>query len=191
MADGLSPEHALLLGRIESHAFDLPGATQLFESRLAAENGWTIRFARRAIVEYWRFAFLYAATGRPVAPSDVVDQVWHLHLLYTRNYWDGFCGTVLGRPLHHEPAAGADGEQAKLGDWYADTLDRYRRCFGDPPADIWPDPRALAGRPKPRHVRVDVGSAVILSRRGLHTLMAVLAAILGTGLAALVWAARG
>ena len=191
MADRLRPDHARLLERIESHAFDVPGTTQPFEVRLASENGWTIGFARRAIAEYRRFAFLYAATGQPVAPSDAVDQVWHLHLLYTRNYWDGFCGSVLGRPLHHEPAAGVDDEQAKLGDWYADTLNRYGRHFGDPPADIWPDPQALARRPKPRHVRVDVGSAVVLSRRGLYTLTGVGAAAAGAALAALVWTAGG
>ena len=49
MADGLRPDHARLLERIESHAFDVRGATQTFEARLADENGWTIGFARRAI----------------------------------------------------------------------------------------------------------------------------------------------
>ena len=65
MAAGLSPDQADLLRRIEGHAFDAPGATQSFEERLAGENGWTLAFARRAIDEYRRFAFLYAATGRP------------------------------------------------------------------------------------------------------------------------------
>lgn len=174
MADGPSPEHADLLRRIESHAFDAPVAAQSFEVRLASENGWTLSFARRAIEEYRRYAFLYAVNGRPVAPSDVVDQVWHLHLLYTRNYWETFCQDVIGRPLHHEPAAGMAGERQRLGNWYADTLARYRQLFGEPPADIWPSAEALARRPKPRLQRVDIGSAVVLSRRAAYGIIALI-----------------
>lgn len=189
MPDGPGPEQTPLLRRILEHPFDAAGAVDTFEARLAAENGWPLAFARRAIDEYRRFAFLYAADGRPVAPSDVVDQVWHLHLLYTRNYWGTFCPAVLGRPLHHEPAAGADGEGARLGDWYADTLTRYRSHFGDPPADIWPDPHALARRPKPRHVRVDVGSAAVVSRRAILAAAAGAVIVMIAGVAALVRAA--
>ncbi|HEX8911285.1 MAG TPA: hypothetical protein VF796_02920 [Humisphaera sp.] len=189
MATGLLPEQADLLRRIELHAFDAPGTTQPFLDRLARENGWTLGFARRAVEEYKRFAFLYASSGDPVAPSDVVDQVWHLHLLYTRNYWDAFCRDALGKPLHHEPDAGRTGEQAKLGDWYADTLARYRRHFGEPPADIWPTAEQLARRPKPRHAWVDVGSAVVLSRRAVVAAVVAVAAMAIVALGALAWAA--
>ncbi len=41
--------------------------------------------------EYRRFAFLAATAGHPVTPSDAVDQAWHLHLTYSRDYWDRFC----------------------------------------------------------------------------------------------------
>lgn len=190
MADGPRPADADLLLRIERHAFDVPGASQPFEDRLARENGWTIGFARRAILEYRRFAFLFAASGRPVAPSDVVDQVWHLHLLYTRNYWDGFCRDVLSKPLHHEPAAGVADEREKLADWYADTLGRYREAFGPPPDDIWPDPQALARTPKPRQQKVDVGKVFVLPRRTVYlagaafiVLLCVLIVLLTTGTA--------
>src|SRR5947199_354356 len=78
--------------------------------------------AARAIEEYRRFAFLAVAAGHPVSPSDAVDQVWHLHLLYTRSYWVQFCGEVLGKPLHHEPSTGGGGEAAKFDAWYGQTL---------------------------------------------------------------------
>jgi hypothetical protein len=41
---------------------------------------------------------LYIST-HIVTPSEQVDQVWHLHLTYTRSYWDEFCPNVLGQPF--------------------------------------------------------------------------------------------
>ncbi len=191
MSNGTRPEPAKLLERIEAHAFDPPEATQTFEHRLAKEQGWTLAFTRRAIAEYRRFAFLYASSGEPVAPSDVVDQVWHTHLLYTRNYWDVFCKQVLGRQLHHEPAAGQAGERDRLGDWYSQTLARYREHFGDPPADIWPDAQTLAQRPKPRHQWVDVAEAVVLRRRAIYAIAAAFFAAAIVTVALLIWTMKG
>jgi hypothetical protein len=168
METTLTREHAALLKRIKSHRFnDGPHATQRFGDRLMRENGWPAPFARRAIDEYRRFAFIAVAGGHPVSPPEIVDQVWHLHLLYTRNYWDVFCRQTLGRTLHHEPATGADGERAHLGDAYAATLASYCRFFGEPPADIWPAPDELAHTPKPLTRRVDLNTNVVLSRRAL------------------------
>jgi hypothetical protein len=76
-----------------------------FPDRLARENGWSRTKADRVIGEYKRFCFLAATAGHEVTPSDAVDQAWHLHLTYTRDYWERFCPDVLGRPLHHNPTA--------------------------------------------------------------------------------------
>ena len=87
--------------------------------RLARDNGWTFEFAERVVEEYRRFAFLAKTAGHPVTPSDEVDQMWHLHLTYTRSYWDDFCGRVLEAPLHHDPTQGGRAEGEKFDDWYA------------------------------------------------------------------------
>lgn len=187
MSNTTRPEQATLLERIEAHAFDPPDATQTFEHRLAKEQGWTLGFTRRAIAEYRRFAFLYAISGEPVAPSDVVDQVWHTHLLYTRNYWDIFCKQVLGRQLHHEPAAGKAGERETVGDWYAHTLERYREHFGDPPADIWPDAQTLANRPKPRQQWVNLADAIVLPWGAVIAIAVMAFVIAGFIVALLFW----
>jgi hypothetical protein len=93
----------------------------------------------RVFEEYRRFAFLAVVAGHPVTPSDAVDQAWHLHLLYTRSYWEDFCPHVLQRPLHHHPTAGGPRERVKFQGWYRSTLASYRRYFGsEPPVDIWP-----------------------------------------------------
>src|SRR5262245_38242781 len=77
-----------------------------FAARLARENGWSRSYADRVIAEYKRFVYLAVTGTWPVCPSEDVDAAWHLHLTYTRSYWDRFCGKVLGRLLHHDPTKG-------------------------------------------------------------------------------------
>lgn len=147
----MNPDQRILWQRIQAHVLDDPQSASPFSLRLAAENGWQPGFTQRAIEEYRRFAFLATAAGHPVSPSDAVDQVWHLHLLYTRDYWGEFCPKVLGAPLHHGPARGGIAEKDKLTDWYGNTLASYRRFFGEPPADLWP-----AWPVHPKTVRIEV-----------------------------------
>ncbi len=133
------PEHSTLRERLEVFLLDEPGVTLPFSSRLVREQHWSHAFAARAVREYKRFVLLAVEAGHPVTPSEVVDQVWHLHLVYTRSYWQGLCGGVLGQELHHGPTQGGTAEQAKFMDWYARTLESYRRIFGEePPPEIWP-----------------------------------------------------
>ncbi|MGB5930225.1 MAG: hypothetical protein WBH03_18725, partial [Cyclobacteriaceae bacterium] len=110
-----------------------------FSRRLAGENGWETAYAQRAIMEYKRFMYLICHTRKTCCPSDEVDQVWHLHLLYTRSYWIDFCRHTLGREIHHGPTKGGGTERIKHEDMYLATLGLYREVFGkEPPADIWP-----------------------------------------------------
>ncbi len=130
-----------LLHKIQSFSMDGDASPSLsFAARLARENAWPHAFAERAIREYKRFIYLAMSAGHPVTPSVQVDAVWHLHLTYTRSYWHRLCQDTLGKPLHHEPTKGGLSEGEKFQDWYAKTLESYRRIFDEkPPADLWPD----------------------------------------------------
>jgi hypothetical protein len=125
--------------RISAFELDEASSHLPFSARLARENGWSRNFACRVIEEYKRFCYIAVTANHGVTPSDQVDQAWHLHLLYTRNYWDGFCAHALGRPLHHGPTRGGAGEAEKFRSWYVQTVQSYERAFGPPPRDIWPD----------------------------------------------------
>ncbi len=95
------PRNDKLLDAIMAFELDDPGAQLPFTARLAREQGWTHVFAGRVVTEYKRFVVLAMLAGHPVTPSEEVDQAWHLHLVYTRSYWQGLCRDVLGRELHH------------------------------------------------------------------------------------------
>ncbi len=131
-----------LYERIQAFSFDQPNTKLSFTQRLARDNGWSLGYAKRVIDEYKKFTFLAIVAEHPVTPSDQVDQVWHLHLTYTRSYWQEFCPKVLQSSLHHEPSRGGRSEKLKFEDWYSWTLQSYQGFFGNlPPDDIWPHPK--------------------------------------------------
>lgn len=154
-----------------------PTAAMSFADRLARENRWSEAFAERVIGEYKRFCFLAVTAGHEVTPSDAVDQAWHLHLTYSRDYWQRFCPEVLGRELHHGPTAGGDAEQARYFEQYARTLQSYEAAFGPAPRDIWPPARQRFGRDA-RSVRVHPDDVTFLSYPRLIAIVVALGALL-------------
>ncbi len=142
----MTPEHTALWESVRTFDIDGEPRALTFAARLARENGWSVGFAERVVLEYKRFVFLAVTGTTPVTPSDQVDQAWHLHLTYTRSYWERFCGEVLRRPLHHEPTKGGPEEGARFDEQYRHTLARYEQAFGaPPPADVWPAPEQRFG----------------------------------------------
>lgn len=136
----MTAEQSQIWARLEAFSFDVGDEALTFAGRLANENGWLPKYAEKVVDEYRKFLFLAVAAGHEVTPSDEVDQAWHLHLTYTRSYWDDLCGRTLNHPLHHGPTKGGEQEDAKYRDWYEKTLASYREFFGrTAPVDVWPN----------------------------------------------------
>lgn len=177
-------EHDALRARLFAYRIGPEIAVLSFRDRLARENRWSSAYARRVIHEYYRFCYLAMTAGHEVTPSDQVDQAWHLHPTYTRDYWQRFCPDVLGAPLHHGPTAGGQDERARYYDQYAETLKSYQETFGEaPPPDIWSSaserfgehPRAFRAYPSQIIFMKDVG--------GIARLLLTIAASLAVGIA--------
>jgi hypothetical protein len=135
----MNDEQRQLWNEIKNFELDEPEISLSFTDRLARENGWTIEYSIRAILEYKKFIFLLTITDHPLTPSDQVDQVWHLHLLYTQSYWDDFCGNIIKRKIHHGPTKGGAVEKTKYTNWYEKTKELYVSTFqSETPKDIWP-----------------------------------------------------
>jgi hypothetical protein len=154
-AKQLPTANTALWSALQAFQVDEPGTQFTFVKRLAQENHWSITYAQRVFEEYKKFVFLAATAGHQVTPSDEVDQAWHLHLAYTRSYWDELCAQVLQQPLHHGPTRGGKEEGQKYNDWYNRTLASYERIFGaPPPAHIWPTSQIRFAKPQ-RFARLD------------------------------------
>lgn len=135
----MNEEELELWDKIKTYQIGVSDAKLSFSDRLARENGWSLKYSLRAILEYKKFIFLICIQSIPLTPSDQVDQVWHLHLLYTQDYWDEFCEKLLKRKIHHGPTKGGGSEKMKYSNLYTNTLDLYEKVFKEkPPSDIWP-----------------------------------------------------
>lgn len=164
--------HDPLWLKLRDFAFDHPGDALTFTRRLARENRWSPDFARRVVDEYRRFLFLALRAGHVVTPSDEVDQAWHLHLVYTRSYWEDLCQGVLGRALHHGPTRGGRVEDDRFERQYTDTKASYTCWFGqEPPADIWP-PAEVRFAPRACFARVDLASFWMLPKERIRRAVA-------------------
>lgn len=148
--------------KISSYPIDDSSSKFTFSRRLAQENNWSYPYALRVIEEYKKFVFLAMTLEHKVTPSDEVDQVWHLHMIYTREYWEEF-HTILPRKLHHGPTKGGTTEDIKYDDWYSKTKESYEKVFGEPPpSDIWPSNDVRFGR---RFMRLNIDSYVIIKQK--------------------------
>lgn len=136
----LDPSQDPLWHRIDSFDLDALDAALPFSQRLARDNGWTPDYAARVVEEYKRFCYFAIRAGHAVVPPDRIEQAWHLHLSYSRDYWEVFCAQVLGADLHHDPVRNSDTEEAdRHRETYAATMKSYQRLSGEPPPpDIWP-----------------------------------------------------
>lgn len=90
---------------------------------------------KELIVEYKKFLLLfslYKDEQYSLAPGHLVDEVWHEHLLHSKQYYDDCTRLFNGIILHHFPSDNEQGESLN------DTYMLYEKTFGDkPPAKFW------------------------------------------------------
>ena len=127
--------YAKLWKKVEAFQLDKPTEEYGFTVRLADENKWTRDFAERAILEYKKFMYLAAVSKSMVSPSEIVDIVWHQHLIFTQSYRD-FCD-LLGKQIQHIPSTHNAEEYVKFQQAKKLTEKAYGAHFGRQPADIW------------------------------------------------------
>lgn len=149
----LSNQQTDLWKRIRDFSIDDPSAIVKYSDKLARNNGWPEHYTSRVIEEYKKFIFLCCVLPGGASPSKPIDEAWHLHLTYTKNYWKELCEDILGKAIHHFPSKGGPDENRKHADWYIETLNAYLDLFGyEPPDDIWFQP------PKPTPLQFEAKS---------------------------------
>lgn len=122
--------------RLKRHAFSFGDGGYLADA-VRDETGLTAEEAERTVGEYRRFLYLVATAGETLAPSRLVDRVWHLHMEDEVGYFDELCERVIGRRINHHRGRAAPFDDPA----YAKTLAFYRAEFGEVPCwRVWPTP---------------------------------------------------
>lgn len=133
----MTEEQNKIWNKIQNFEIDDIDSSFTFTDRLARENSWSIEYSLRTILEYKKFIFLITISDFPQTPSDQIDQVWHLHLLYTESYWIELCKYTINKNIHHGPTKGSE-ERPLFKEQYLKTLEYYESSFNEkPPKDIW------------------------------------------------------
>lgn len=95
--------HAALRREAYIREAELPRG--LFEKLRATHPDLTLKDCQLVGQGLRQFFLAHLKSGRKFVsmPSQVVDDLWHEFILYTRNY-DDYCRKAFGRFLHHTPA---------------------------------------------------------------------------------------
>lgn len=110
--------------RRESHIRSYMFPRGLFEKFSKAQPTLDVRqqqLVARALRQFF-LAYLKSGCKRVAMPSQVVDDLWHEFILFTRDYGN-FCQLAFGQFLHHTPAvklgaARTDNEGLRRVWWY-------------------------------------------------------------------------
>lgn len=86
--------------------------------------------------QYYAIAMLDPANGHAI--SDVLDPLWHAHMLFSEEY-EAFCNKVVGQYMHHAPLRKDDTVMLRrVRVLYDYTLRRLRECFRNVDERVWP-----------------------------------------------------
>ena len=126
----LGPKRALILQRIDDWPMDFV-AEKLIESGHSTQKNVNEHIL-------WYKQFMSFKVLRPSVRcgmfSDIVDGVWHQHILFTHDY-EKFGNEIFGSFIHHVPCNIMDMSPGALRE-YKTWLTDYEEAFGELPNDM-------------------------------------------------------
>lgn len=107
--------------------------TLVIERLVKVDGGWTKKEALEAAEQYRRFLYLKKkyANHHKFPPSYDIDEVWHAHVLHTKDYID-CCHQLYGCYLHHTPHMAQEASSIEeLEKMFATTQALYSKEYGE------------------------------------------------------------
>jgi len=99
--------------------------------KLEKEYAWSSESLAMIVPLYKQWLILQACYKTySIAPSTIIDEFWHMHILDTRKYMED-CQLVFGEYLHHFPYFGLRSEQdeKELNEGFELTKKLYKHHF--------------------------------------------------------------
>ncbi len=106
---------------------------QYLADQLVHRYHWDPTEAQEVLRKYKNFMILWGIKpgGLGLVPTREIDEVWHLHILFTKNY-TADCLHIFGSYKHHTPSLGSEDEQKALAAAYIQTAKLYEHHFKEP-----------------------------------------------------------
>jgi hypothetical protein len=100
--------------------------------RLVDRDQWTQNDAKEAVRRYKNFLILICKYPQAVvAPAPDIDEVWHTHILFTREYTRD-CKAIFGNYLHHAPSQNSGPEETRrMEEAQSRAADLYHKEFNE------------------------------------------------------------
>lgn len=94
---------------------------------------WSTEQVEGALQRYEKFLLLAAKHPEtPIAPTGEIDEMWHLHMLHPRAYYED-CMRVIGRILDHDGGFGKEPEEIPvLAETFERTSELWEQAYGEP-----------------------------------------------------------
>jgi hypothetical protein len=115
------------------YALNLDGIKSKLMQAKPSGEGWTAAQCEQAEVWYRRYLHLILIEpSRSHVPSEVIDTVWHIHILDTRAYRRD-CEYVFGYFVDHCPSSVDEDAKHLLAECHSETNATFLRMFGQSP----------------------------------------------------------
>jgi len=103
------------------------------EKRLMDKQKWSLETAKEAVRRYKNFlTLLLKYPDQILAPTPDIDEAWHNHILFTREYFCD-CQEIFGDYLHHSPSLNSGPEEKQaMEEAQLRTSDLYIQEFNEP-----------------------------------------------------------
>lgn len=98
--------------------------------------GWSDEKRKQEAERYQRLLVLARENpGQPLAPTRDIDEMWHLHMLHPKAYYED-CMRLFGEIFDHDGGFGMEADELPvLQQTFAKTQSLYEQRFGSPYAD--------------------------------------------------------
>ena len=104
---------------------------------LVEREGKDPAFVEQMAAQYRRFLGIIAAYPDDRFPiSEMVDEMWHTHILFTRDYVAMSLATR-GEYINHDPVLDAEHKASIEPYYHKGTLIRYRELYGESAPRFW------------------------------------------------------
>lgn len=108
----------------------------VIENYIDIKNKCRHEYVEQLLAEYNRWLTMASEYGaHEISPSDIIDKVWHIHILDTIDY-ARVCDMICGRIIDHYPENGYESQKEERVKRYGNTLKNYKEKYGKH-SEIW------------------------------------------------------